>query len=243
MSFKIIAGPCSVESYEQTLEVAKAVKQYGGHILRGGAFKPRTNPRSFQGLGKEGLKILREVADEVGLPVVTEVMDPRDVKLVSQYADILQIGARNMQNFPLLKEVGRQDKPVLLKRGMCATYEEWLYAAEYIKLEGNDKIWLMERGIRTFEKYTRNTLDLAAVPSIKELSNYPIFVDPSHAAGKRSLILPLALAAKVAGADGIMVEVHPNPEKALSDQKQQLTIPEFKELMEKIKKVPWLPEI
>ncbi|NPA22095.1 MAG: 3-deoxy-7-phosphoheptulonate synthase [Candidatus Micrarchaeota archaeon] len=241
--FTVIAGPCSVESYEQTLEVAKAVKEAGAHMLRGGAFKPRTNPRSFQGLGKKGLEILAEVGKEVGLPVVTEVMDPRDVELVSQYADVLQIGTRNMQNFPLLKEVGRQEKPVILKRGMCATIEEWLYAAEYIRLEGNENIILMERGIRTFEKYTRNTLDLSAVLAAKELSSYPVYVDPSHGTGKRSMIEPMAIAAKALGADGLMVEVHPNPEKALSDQKQQITPDEFKRLMEKLKKVPHYSEL
>ncbi len=227
----IVAGPCSVESREQIMETAIAVKEAGAHVLRGGAFKPRTSPYSFQGLGEKGLMLLREVGDTLGIPVVTEVLDPRMVRLVAEYADILQIGARNMQNFPLLKEVGRINKPVILKRGFGATIEELLYAAEYIMLEGNEDVILCERGIRTFEKYTRFTLDIAAIPVLKELTHLPVIVDPSHAAGKRTLVSSLAKAALVAGADGIMVEVHPNPEKALSDGAQSLTLEMFKGLM------------
>ena len=234
--FIIIAGPCSVESREQVFKTAEVVKRCGGHVLRGGAFKPRTSPYSFQGLGEEGLKILREAGDKFNLPVVTEVMDTKLVKLVEKYADILQIGARNMQNFPLLKEVGRSSKPVLLKRGFSSTVEEWLLAAEYIMLEGNEKIILCERGIRTFEKATRFTLDISAVPVVKELSHLPIIVDPSHAAGRRSLVKPLAKAALAVGADGVMVEVHPDPPKALSDGNQSLNFEEFKELVRELKK-------
>ena len=237
-NFIVIAGPCSVKNKEQIFEVAKAIKAEGGHILRGGAFKPRTSPYSFQGLGEEGLKLLREAADAYGLPVVTEVLDPRMIKLVEKYADILQIGARNMQNFPLLKEVGRSRKPVLLKRGLSATIEEWLLAAEYIMLEGNENVILCERGIRTFEKMTRFTLDISAVPVIKELSHLPIVVDPSHAAGKRSLVKPLVKAALAVGADGVMIEIHPNPSSALSDGPQSLTLKEFSSLMRELRK--WL---
>jgi len=231
----IIAGPCSVESREQIIETAIAVKETGAHILRGGTFKPRTSPYSFQGLGEEGLKYLREAGDIAGLPIVTEVLDPRMVRLVAEYADILQIGARNMQNFPLLREVGRVDKPVILKRGFGATIEELLYAAEYIMLEGNENVILCERGIRTFEKSTRFTLDIAAIPVLKELTHLPVIVDPSHATGKRTLVPPLAKAALAAGADGIMVEVHPNPEKALSDGAQTLTLEMFKDLVRGLK--------
>lgn len=240
--FLVIAGPCSVESYEQMLQVGWAVKEYGGNILRGGAFKPRTNPKSFQGLGLEGLKILRRVGDEVGLPVVTEVMDTRDISLIYDYTDYFQIGARNMYNYSLLKEIGKQDKPILLKRGLSATIEEWLYAAEYIKQGGNDKIILVERGIRTFERYTRNTLDLSAVLAVKELSDYKIIVDPSHGTGRRSMVIQMALASKVI-ADGIMIEVHPKPESALSDKEQQIDIEEFKLLMNLLKKVPNIKDI
>jgi len=236
----VIAGPCSVESREQVMEVAEAVKEAGAHMLRGGAFKPRTSPYSFQGLGEEGLKYLREAGDAFGLPVVTEVLDPRHVSLVAEYADVLQIGARNMQNFPLLREVGKAGKPVLLKRGFGSTVEELLNAAEYILLEGNDQVMLCERGIRTFERATRFTLDIAAVPVLKELTHLPIIVDPSHAAGKRSLVPPLAKAALAAGADGIMVEVHPKPEEALSDGPQSLTPSEFAALMRELRGFGWV---
>ncbi|MEM1619741.1 MAG: 3-deoxy-7-phosphoheptulonate synthase [Fervidicoccaceae archaeon] len=227
----VVAGPCAVESREQLLETAEAVKRAGAHMLRGGAFKPRTSPYAFQGLGVEGLKILREARDSVGLPIVTEVLDVRDVKLVAEYADVIQVGARNMQNFPLLRELGRVDKPILLKRGFGATIDELLYAAEYIMSSGNEDVILCERGIRTFETRTRFTLDIAAVPVIKEISHLPIFVDPSHPAGKRSLVPPLAKAALAAGADGIIVEVHVNPEKALSDGPQSLSPSDFEALM------------
>ncbi|GBF09257.1 phospho-2-dehydro-3-deoxyheptonate aldolase [Aeropyrum pernix] len=227
----VIAGPCSVESWEQVREAALAVKEAGAHMLRGGAFKPRTSPYSFQGLGVEGLKLLRRAGDEAGLPVVTEVLDPRHVETVSRYADMLQIGARNMQNFPLLREVGRSGKPVLLKRGFGNTVEELLAAAEYILLEGNWQVVLVERGIRTFEPSTRFTLDVAAVAVLKEATHLPVIVDPSHPAGRRSLVPALAKAGLAAGADGLIVEVHPNPEEALSDAKQQLTPGEFARLM------------
>lgn len=232
----IIAGPCAVESEEMLVKTAEKVKSCGANALRGGAYKPRTSPYSFQGLGIEGLKLLRKVGDVFKLPIVTEVLDVRDVEIVQEYADVLQIGSRNMQNFPLLKEVGKTKKTVLLKRGFSATYEEWLYAAEYIAIEGNTSIILCERGIRTFETYTRNTLDIAAVPVIHELSNLPIIVDVSHGTGKRSLIIPMTKAALCAGADGIMVEVHPDPEKALSDGEQSLNFLEFENLMREIKR-------
>ena len=227
----VIAGPCSVESEEQIMAAAEAVKEAGAHILRGGAFKPRTSPYSFQGLGVEGLKLLRKAGDAVGMPVVTEVLDPRHVEVVAKYADMLQIGARNMQNFPLLREVGRTKMPVLLKRGFGNTIEELLAAAEYILAEGNDQVVLVERGIRTFETSTRFTLDVAAIPVVKELSHLPIIVDPSHPAGRRSLVPALAKAGLAAGADGLIVEVHPDPDRALSDAKQQLTPEQFKRLM------------
>jgi len=230
----VMAGPCSVESREQILETARAVKAAGGHILRGGAFKPRTLPYSFQGLGEEGLKILDEARQETGLPIITEVMSPEDVGLVEGYTDILQIGARNMQNFSLLKRVGRAAKPVMLKRGMSATIEEWLGCAEYILNEGNGDVILCERGIRTYETITRNTLDVSAVPVIKQLSDLPVVVDPSHGTGIRSLVSPMAKAGVAAGADGLMIEVHPHPEKALSDGDQSLHPPEFAELMREI---------
>lgn len=233
----IIAGPCAVESEEQIIKTAKAVKAAGAEILRGGAFKPRTGPHTFQGLKEEGLKLLVLAKRETGLPVVTEVMTSENVALVAQYADILQVGARNMQNFDLLRELGRIRKPVLLKRGMSATIEEFLAAAEYILAEGNPNVILCERGIRTFETATRNSLDLTVVPIIKELSHLPIMVDPSHATGKRALVPPMAKAALVAGVHGIMVEVHPEPEKALSDGPQSLTIPGFEKLMEDIKTI------
>ncbi|MDQ5987630.1 MAG: 3-deoxy-7-phosphoheptulonate synthase [Syntrophus sp. SKADARSKE-3] len=233
----IIAGPCAVESEEQILKTARAVKAAGAEFLRGGAFKPRTGPHTFQGLREDGLKLLALAKRETGLPVVTEIMTIENVDLVCSYADILQVGARNMQNFDLLRELGRIRKPVLLKRGMSATIEEFLAAAEYILSEGNPNVILCERGIRTFETATRNSLDLSVVPLIKELSHLPIMVDPSHATGKRSLVPPMAKAALVAGAHGIMLEVHPEPEKALSDGPQSLTIPGFEALMGDIKKL------
>lgn len=233
--FCVIAGPCSVESERQMLETAAAVKKAGANMLRGGAFKPRSSPYSFQGLGLEGLKILDMARKETGLPVVTEVIDPRDVSWVAEYADILQIGTRNMQNFALLKEVGRADKPVLLKRGMYSTLEEWLNCAEYILSEGNPDVILCERGIRTFERYTRNTLDLSAVPAMRELTHLPVVVDPTHSTGRISLVGPMSLAALAAGADGIMVEVHSRPQEALCDADQALTPEQFGRIMAKIR--------
>lgn len=230
----VIAGPCSVEGRQMLLDTAKVVKEAGGTLLRGGAFKPRTSPYSFQGLGEEALKYLAEVREITGLPVVTELMDPRDAELVMKYADMVQIGARNMQNFRLLKEVGIYRKPVFLKRGMSSTITELLMSAEYIMSEGNYNIVLCERGIRTFEDYTRNTLDLSAVPSLKQLSHLPVIVDPSHAAGKWDLVAPLALGAIAAGADGLMIEVHPQPEVALSDGPQALVPERFTALMQQI---------
>jgi len=233
----IMAGPCSVESEEQLLLAAQAVKEAGAQILRGGAFKPRTNPYSFQGLGKEGLELLALARDQTGLPVITEVMDTENVELVEAYADILQIGARNMQNFPLLKKVGRSDKPVMLKRGMMATINEWMGCAEYILNEGNPNVILCERGIRTFEQITRNTVDISAAPIIHMLSHLPVIVDPSHGTGTRSLVEPLAKAAIAAGADGVMIEVHPHPDEALCDGTQSLSPDEFKDVMMGIKPI------
>jgi 3-deoxy-7-phosphoheptulonate synthase len=233
----IIAGPCAVESMEQLSETARSVKAGGGRILRGGAFKPRSSPYSFQGLGEEGLKMLREISIETGLPVVTEVMDTRQVELVSQYADMLQVGSRNMQNFPLLKEVGMQRKPVLLKRGMMSTIEEFLLAAEYILNQGNDYVVLCERGIRTFETSTRNTLDLSAVPMLKHITHLPVIVDPSHGTGLRWMVPSMARAAVAAGADGLIMEVHYKPEEALCDGYQSLDINEFTSLMTDLKKI------
>lgn len=227
----VIAGPCSVESRDQILETARAVKQAGAGLLRGGAFKPRSSPYSFQGLGEEGLKLLAEAGEETGLPVVSEVMDPENLDLVAEYVDILQLGARNMQNFHLLKKVGKAGKPVLLKRGLSATIEEWLMSAEYILNEGNPHVILCERGIRTFETHTRNTLDLSAVPVIRHLSHLPIIVDPSHGTGKWRYVTPISRAALAAGADGLMVEVHPDPEVALSDGPQSLTLDNFRSMM------------
>jgi len=235
--FNVMAGPCSVESEEQMVMTAKAVKAAGATILRGGAFKPRTSPYSFQGLGVEGLKMLAGARKEYGLPVVTEVMDVRDLEAVAEYSDIIQIGARNAQNFLLLKEVGMLRKPVLLKRGLGNTVEETLMAAEYIVKGGNTDIIICERGIRTFETYTRNTLDISAIPLIKQLSHLPVIVDPSHAAGKRSLVEPLTLAGLAAGADGAMIEVHPDPESALCDGPQSLTFEHFDAVMERIRSV------
>jgi len=236
-AFVVIAGPCSVESREHVLEVASFVKEQGAHMFRGGAFKPRTSPYSFQGLGLEGLKYLAEAREQTGLPVITEVISANDVDMVSEYADILQIGARNMQNFPLLKAAGEARRPVMLKRGLSSTIEEFLLASEYILAGGNSQVILCERGIRTFETYTRNTLDISAVPVIKELSHLPIIVDPSHAAGKRSLVPALAKAALAVGADGIMVEVHGQPEKAKSDGPQSLDFQGFTDLMSELKAV------
>jgi len=232
-----IAGPCAVESEDQIIRTARAVKAAGAEMLRGGAFKPRTGPYTFQGLKEEGLKLLALAKKETGLPLVSEVMTSENVELVAGYVDVLQVGARNMQNFDLLREVGRTKKPVLLKRGLSATIEEFLAAAEYILAEGNPQVILCERGIRTYETATRNTLDLSIIPIIKELSHLPIIVDPSHATGKRSLVPPMAKAALVAGANGIMIEVHPEPEKALSDGPQSLTIPGFEKLMGEIKQI------
>lgn len=233
----MMAGPCSIESEEQMVTAARHVKAAGGHILRGGAFKPRTGPHSFQGLGVEGLKFLRQAGDEVGLPVITEVMRIGQLDEVCRHADILQIGARNMQNFDLLKEVGKLDHPVLLKRGMSATLEEFLAAAEYLLAEGNSRVILCERGIRTFEKATRNTLDLSVVPLIRKMSHLPIIVDPSHATGKRSLVPIMARAALVAGTHGLMVEMHPEPEKALCDGAQSLTPTGFSKLMKQLQQL------
>ena len=233
----IIAGPCSVENREQMMETAKAVKSAGGVILRGGAFKPRSSPYNFQGLGEEGLKLLQETRSETGLPIVTEVMDTRMVDLVAGYADILQIGSRNMQNYPLLKEVGMLRKPVLLKRGMMATIEEFLLAAEYILNQGNEQVILCERGIRTFETSTRNTLDLGAVPMLKHLTHLPVIVDPSHGTGHRWMVPAMAKAAVAAGADGLIMEVHFKPEEALCDGHQSLSPDEFTRLMTDLRKI------
>ncbi len=233
----VMAGPCSVENRQMLFATAKAVKQAGAQVLRGGAFKPRTSPYSFQGLGEEGLKYLREAADATGLKVVTELMDVREIELVEQYADIIQIGARNMQNFELLKEAGQSHKAVLLKRGLSATITEFLLAAEYIVSQGNFNVILCERGIRAFEDQTRFTLDLAAVPVIEQLSHLPVVVDPSHATGHWDLVEPMAKAAVAGGADGLMIEVHPNPEAALSDGPQSLLPERFASLMKELKKV------
>jgi len=230
----IIAGPCAVESLEQTVTIAREVKARGAHLLRGGAYKPRTSPYAFQGLGEEGLKILAAARDETGLPVVTEALDTSSIDIVAKYADCLQIGARNMQNFELLKAAGRIGKPVLLKRGMSATLEEFLLAAEYILSEGNPNVVLCERGVRTFSDFTRNTLDLSIVPAVERLSHLPILVDPSHGTGRRHKVTPMSLASIAAGADGVAVEVHHQPEKALSDGPQALTPPMFSELMERL---------
>ena len=232
--FTVIAGPCSIESEEQMMESGYAAKKAGAKILRGGAFKPRTSPYSFQGMEEEGLKLLRKVGDKTGMPVVTEVMNTMDVDLVEQYSDILQIGARNVQNFALLKAVGHCRKPVLLKRGMMTTIEELLMSAEYILSEGNGQIILCERGIRTFETATRNTLDISAVPVLKELTHLPVIIDPSHAAGHAKYVLPLSRAAVAVGAHGIIVEIHPEPEKAFSDGAQSLRPEQFYRLMDEV---------
>jgi 3-deoxy-7-phosphoheptulonate synthase len=232
-----MAGPCAVESLEQTVTIARAVKELGAHLLRGGAYKPRTSPYSFQGLGEEGLKILAAAREATGLPVVTEVLDTSTVDLVARYADCLQIGARNMQNFELLKLAGRSGKPVLLKRGMSATLEEFLLAAEYVLAEGNPNVVLCERGVRTFNDFTRNTLDLAVVPAVERLSHLPILVDPSHGTGRRDKVLPMSLASVAAGADGVAIEVHHRPAEALSDGPQALTPELFGNLMAKLRPV------
>ena len=228
-SFALIAGPCTVESREQTLETARVVRDAGATLLRGGAYKPRTSPYAFQGLGQEGLRLLAEAKAETGLPIVTELIDVHDVDAVLDVADVVQIGARNMQNYPLLAEVGRSGRPVLLKRGLSSTLDELLMAAEYILKEGNPNVILCERGIRTFETAYRFTLDLMAVPVLKERTHLPVIVDPSHAAGRRELVGPLSLAAAAVGADGIIVEVHPNPDEAICDGRQQLRADEFAE--------------
>ena len=229
--FVVVAGPCAVESLEQTLTIARAVKAAGAHLLRGGAFKPRTSPYSFQGLGEEGLKILAQAREASGLPVVTEAVDLESLELVEQYADAIQIGARNMQNFTLLRRAGRSHKPVLLKRGMSATLEEFLMAAEYILSEGNYNVVLCERGVRTFSDFSRNTLDLAVVPAVKRVSHLPILVDPSHGTGRREKVAPLSRAAAAVGADGLMVEVHHDPDRALSDGPQSITPSMFEALI------------
>ena len=230
----VMAGPCAVETEEQVLQTARAVKAAGADILRGGAFKPSTSPYHFRGLGPEGLKLLAQAGAETGLAIITEVMAPHDVELVARYADILQVGTRNMQNFSLLDEVGKAQKPVLLKRGLSATIEEWLLSAEYILSQGNRNLILCERGIRTFETYTRNTMDISAIPVIKKLSHLPIIADPSHGTGKWYLVPPLALAAVAAGADGLMIEVHPNPDQALKDGPQSLNFDNFEQLMSQV---------
>lgn len=231
----VMAGPCSVESEKQIFETARAVKESGAHLLRGGAFKPRTSPYDFQGLEEEGLKLLAKAKKETGLPVITEVMEPQDVELLEESVDVLQVGARNVQNFALLKELGKGKKPVLLKRGMATTIREWLLSAEYILAGGNPNVILCERGIRTFETSTRNTLDLNAVPVVREQTHLPIIVDPSHGTGYWQYVIPMALAGIAAGADGLMIEVHPKPEEALSDGGQSLTFKKFDELMTKLR--------
>ncbi len=236
-TLQVMAGPCAVESRDQILQTARAVKAAGATILRGGAFKPRTSPYAFQGLEEEGLKLLAEAREETGLLIITEVVDPRDVTLVASYADILQIGARNMQNFLLLREVAKLSKPVMLKRGPSATFEEWIMAAEYIMAGGNYDVMFCERGIRTFENYTRNTLDLSAVPVLKSLSHLPVVVDPSHGTGRWDLVQPMSRAAVAAGADALIIEVHPEPAKAMSDGPQSLTPDNFTSLMADLRQI------
>ncbi len=233
----VMAGPCVIESEEQLVSTAKAVKEAGAHILRGGAFKPRSSPYSFRGMGEDGLKLLQVASRETGMPIVTEVMGTQDVDLVARYADVLQVGTRNAQNFLLLDEMGKVGKPVLLKRGFAGTYEDWLLAAEYVMAGGNENVILCERGIRTFETYTRNTLDIAAIPVIHNLSHLPVIADPSHGTGRWELVVPMAMAAVVAGADGLMIEVHPDPDKALSDGAQSLTPENFRRLMDGVRAV------
>ncbi|MGF7185013.1 3-deoxy-7-phosphoheptulonate synthase [Desulfitispora alkaliphila] len=232
-----MAGPCAVENKEQLVEIASELKQIGVPILRGGAFKPRTSPYAFMGLGTKGLELLAEAKEETGMAIVTEVMDPGDISSVEPYADILQIGSRNMQNFPLLMAAGKAKKPVLLKRGLAATIQEWLLAAEYIMVSGNEQVILCERGIRTFENFTRNTIDLAAVPIVKSLTHLPVIVDPSHGTGIRELVTPVSKGAVAMGADGLLIEVHTRPEEALCDGDQSLTPSHFKELLEQCEKV------
>lgn len=231
----VIAGPCSVENEEQIMKIAGIVKSSGAKILRGGAFKPRTSPYSFQGLGEAGLKLLRKAADEFNLLVITEVLEISQIDLVNKYADIFQVGAKNMQNYPLLRELGREKKPVMLKRGLAATVEDLLMSAEYVLSNGNPNVFLCERGIRTFETYTRNTFDLSAIPVVHKRSHLPIFADPSHATGIRDKVIPMARAAVAASADGLMVEVHHDPEKALSDGPQALLPEQFEEMMKQVK--------
>ena len=233
----MMAGPCTVESEEQLMQTAQSVRQQGAVILRGGAFKPSTSPYGFRGMGEAGLKLLAKARAEFGMPIITEVMTPTDVAMVSEYADILQIGTRNMQNYMLLDEVGRTQKPVVLKRGMSATIEEWLLAAEYILSQGNRNVILCERGIRTFEKITRNTMDISAIPLIKKLSHLPIISDPSQGTGRRDLVPPLSLASVAAGTDALLIEVHPNPDEALKDGAQSLTLGQFQELMPQLQAV------
>jgi 3-deoxy-7-phosphoheptulonate synthase len=233
-NFALIAGPCTVESREQTLETARIVRDAGATLFRGGAYKPRTSPYAFQGLGQEGLRLLAEAKAETGLPVVTEVMDARDLEPVLEVADVIQIGARNMQNYSLLAEIGRSGCPALIKRGLSSTLEELLMAAEYVLKEGNEQVMLCERGIRTFETAYRFTLDLMAIPVLKELTHLPVIVDPSHAAGRRDLVMPMSLAAAAAGADGIIVEVHPRPEEAICDGAQQLVADEFADYADRV---------
>lgn len=233
--FSVTAGPCAVEGQKQMIDLAVTLKGMGVHMLRGGAYKPRTSPYSFQGLGEEGLIILAEARERTGLPFITEVTDIREMGIVARYADVIQIGSRNMQNFALLREAGKLTKPVMLKRGFSATLEEWLLAAEYIAAEGNQNIILCERGIRTFESYTRNTLDISAIPALRELSHLPVVADPSHGTGKRSLVAPVTRAALAAGADGVMLEVHQDPPAALSDGNQSLYPAELSVLMDEIK--------
>ena len=233
----LIAGPCSVESFEQVLEVAKAAKASGANLLRGGAFKPRTSPYSFQGLGLEGLDILCAVREEVGLPIVTELMSPQYLDVFNEKVDLIQIGARNMQNFDLLKQLGQVDRPILLKRGLNATYEEWIMSAEYIMAAGNENVILCERGIRTFETYTRNTLDLQSIPVLRRLTHLPVIVDPSHAGGKWWLVDSMAKASVAAGADGLMIEVHNNPECALCDGAQSLKPKKYDDLIKEVSQI------
>ena len=242
-NFAVIAGPCSVESEAQICEVAEDVKRSGARLLRGGAFKPRTSPYSFQGMGTPGLDLLMEARAKTGLPIVTEIMDPRMADLFEQEVDVVQVGARNMQNFELLKEVGKMSKPILLKRGLSNTYEEWIMSAEYIMAEGNENVILCERGVRTFESFTRNTLDISAVPAIRQMSHLPIVIDPSHAAGMYWMVEPLALAATAIGCDGLIIEVHNDPPHAKCDGQQSLTPAKFDALMQKVTSLrQWLTQ-
>lgn len=234
---QVIAGPCAVENRTMIVSIAEKVKDAGASFLRGGAFKPRSSPYSFQGLGEEGLKYLSEAKKKTGLPIVTELMDPRDMEIITKYSDVIQIGTRNMQNFRLLLEVGMSDKPILLKRGLSATIKEWLMAAEYIMSRGNQEVILCERGIRTFETATRNTLDISSIPLLKQLTHLPVMVDPSHGVGKWNLVAPMSKAAVAAGADGLLIEVHTNPEEALSDGEQSIKPTAFKKLMEELKQI------